>query len=72
MIANPSTKQRFKTPQGCYGYNCNRCIHKSARPCQLATFNRIETSVMYTNYHKLPYKLLGSKNHSTKYNRIDI
>ena len=73
MIANPSTKQRFKTPQGCHGYNCNRCIHKSARPCQQATFNKIETTVTYEASYRHKYKVsTGMKTHSTTYNRIDI
>ncbi len=75
MIANPSTKQKFKTPQGCKGYNCNRCIHKSARPCLVATFNKIETTVIYEDSYRHKYKVSTAWNTYSKtynYNRIDI
>ena len=73
MIANPSTKQRFKIPQGCKGYQCKHCIHESVRPCLLATFNESQTPVIYEDSYRHRYKVSTSmKTHSTKYNRIDI
>ncbi len=73
MIANTSTKQKFKTPQGCVGYNCRRCIHRTARPCQLATFNPIETTRIYEDYPRPIYKVVVNRvTHSTKYNRSSI
>ncbi len=71
MIANTHStpKPRFKVTEGCQDYNCRRCIHRSARPCLLATFNPIDTTVIYES-QRTPHKISMSNRltHSTKYN----
>lgn len=68
MIANPSPKQQFKTPEGCKGSWCRKCIHRTARPCQVATFNAVETSRLYDEHSRNIYKV--AKRPSTRYNSL--